>query len=237
LVSNPGAPSATITVLRNAGLGTFTPIGFSNVGPLPTTIDPADVDNDRDIDVVFLSTFVPPLPDPPQSQAGVLVNSDGKGALATATFTLVNGIADSLALADLNNDSFIDIVTNNRVLETVSYALNQSGQSFSGFVGLNLSGEPDAITAGDFNGDGTIDIAAVVPGVSGDELKPFPNLIAGSQQVQFDPTQPVDSLDGDSILIATADFDGGGISDVVTINDQSALASFAGGPPALASVL
>ena len=92
----------------------------------------------------------------------VLLNNGNGGFTATADSPIAAGSnSAAVAIGDINNDKFADLVTANEGGDSVSVLLNQAGGSgkFDAAVSFSVGRYPDAVTLGDFNSDGHLDVA------------------------------------------------------------------------------
>jgi hypothetical protein len=152
---------------------------------------------------------------------------------------------------DLTADGLPEIVTANAGDGTVSIILNNGGFSFQPSVSLSLGESvattvtPSSLAALDMDGDGDPDLALVADGGSGSERMVL--ALRNDFNVEADQlaiTTPID-LEGDpsARLVVSADLDGDGDADLITINaaDGGMLAggggAGSGGTPSAVSVL
>ncbi len=225
--------NGTISYLIAIGGGGFGAPVVRPAGVRPSVIDPANVDNDRDIDVIALSTL-------PQNFGGglfteggnltVLRNTDGAGNLASADFYTVNGTAQGMSHGDLDNDMLEDFTVGNTTGNGITYFRNAGEALFEGGVLAPLNGDPNSHVAVDFDGDGDLDIAATVDTGASNELQVLPNLLdgGGPNALQFGPPF-VPDVGGEPLLVDTGDVDGDQSIDLIVITDDVALAGGGGG--------
>ncbi|CAF0803701.1 unnamed protein product [Adineta steineri] len=122
-------------------------------GVEPWGLATADLNNDNFIDIVITNYG--------SSALNVLLN-DGYGNFNRRDTYYIGGTPMSVALADLNNDTFIDIIAANWGDKYVYIFLNKQNGKFQTYQRLTTdSSYATAVTTGDFNRDGKIDIAAV----------------------------------------------------------------------------
>jgi hypothetical protein len=237
--------NGTITYIPSTGGGFGAPL-VRPAGVRPSVIDPADVDNDRDIDVVALSTLPESFSGGPFTEGGNLTtieNADAAGNLGSAVFYSASGAVQGMNHGDLDNDTFEDYIVGNLTGHGITYFRNAGSMLFEGGVLAPLGGDPISQVAVDFDGDGDLDIAAAVDVGAFTELQVLPNLIDGGppNALQFGP--PI-VPDGDgALLVDKADVDGDQSPDLIVITDGAALAGgggegggIAGEPPAFARV-
>ncbi|HEY2589711.1 MAG TPA: VCBS repeat-containing protein [Tepidisphaeraceae bacterium] len=160
----------------------------------------------------------------------VLINN-GDGTLQKPVYYNVGGdnsISDqpsSVALADFNHDGLPDIVTCLQISGSVSILLNNPADpgTFLPPVLYKVPGNPLAVTTGDFNGDGNIDLAVVG---SGFQIRGI-NVLLGNGNGTFGPavTYPGPYF-ADSIAAGT--FTNSGHEDLIVGSFQGPLEYFAG---------
>jgi len=130
----------------------------------------------------------------------------------------VGGAPDGIAVGDFNDDGRMDIVTANTVntpasTNTIISVLFGNGNgTFQPPVPLSAGQGPDAVAVGDFNGDGTPDIA-VANSTDGTVSVLLSN---GNGTFQGQRTFAVEA---DPLAIAVGDLTGNGDVDIVTTNN------------------
>jgi hypothetical protein len=145
-----------VSVLLNAGDGTFAAPASYAAGTTPNTVAIGDLNGDGKPDIALASTT---------SDGGgvaVLLNlGTGKfgAAIVYATGTFPRGIA----IGDLNGDGFPDIATaySLRDCNGMSVLVNKGTGTFGVPIPYPLAGSPSSLAVADLNGDGKVDLAVV----------------------------------------------------------------------------
>ena len=141
--------SNNISVLLNAGTGSFnTQIAYA-VGFYPTGVSTADFNGDGKSDIVSANDG--------SNTVSVLLNT-GTGSFGTQTTYTVGHSSNSVSTADFNGDGKSDIVTTNGGSNTISVLLNNGTGAFSAQTTYTVGAFPDAISIADFNADGMDDV-------------------------------------------------------------------------------
>tara|TARA_R110002124_G_scaffold240363_1_gene405557 strand:- start:52 stop:9615 length:9564 start_codon:yes stop_codon:yes gene_type:complete len=137
------------TVFINDQDGTFTSSG--NIGSIGSNVDriyAADLDNDKDIDLVITG-----------SDAAVhIVLNDGDG-----TFTSGSAIAGQyrgVEFIDIDGDGFVDAVLTSRINDQVSVRINDGTGGFGAATDYAMT-DPEDVSAFDYDNDGDMDFAVV----------------------------------------------------------------------------
>ena len=184
-----------------------------------------DVNNDGKQDLVASTT---------DGEAAVLYG-DGVGGFGGLRVFAAGSIPAAVALADLNHDGNLDIVTANSGDNTVGVLLGDGAGGFNRAAGspFAVGRTPRAVAVADVNGDGKQDIAAANAGdntvtiLRGDGAGGFA-VASGSPFAAG--TTPV--------ALAVADFDGDGRQDVAVANiGGSAVTVLAGSLAATSAAL
>jgi hypothetical protein len=187
--------------------GTPSGIFFDRV-TLPTLADPlyaacGDIDEDGDIDILG-GRYTGG-----SNSVHVFLNN---GDQTFTDFTQVSGLTFSpdLELADINNDSHLDILTLSPTNELVKIHLGNGDGTFPKSIILD-AGEATDIEVADMNGDGLIDL--VVSNSSGESISVYHGTSSGifDERVNYHGG----GVPGD---IEPVDFDGDGRLDIASVN-------------------
>jgi hypothetical protein len=158
MVTDTSGPS--LTVLLNDGNADFSEAPGSPVvvGLGPLSITASNLDGDGDLDIAVANFF--------DNNITVLLN-DGTGGFSEALGSpvAVGSEPDSLTAGDLDGDEDLDLTMTNRADDNVTVLLNNGSGSFSGAAGspFPVGNLPQAITTGDLDEDGDLDLAAAIP--------------------------------------------------------------------------
>jgi hypothetical protein len=199
-----------VTVLLNDGGGGFSEAAGSPVavGNQPRDITASDFDGDEDLDLAVANFF--------DNNVTVLLNDGnaGFGEAAGSPFS-VGALAASLTTGDLDGDGDLDLTVVNRNDNNITVLLNDGSAGFSEAAGspFSVGNLPQAITTGDLDGDGDLDL--IVTDTSGPSLTVMLN--DGDGDFSEAPGSPI--LVGAGPLSLTAkDFDRDGDLDMGVAN-------------------
>ncbi|MGA2741454.1 MAG: VCBS repeat-containing protein [Bryobacteraceae bacterium] len=162
----------------------------------PTFIAVGDLNGDGHPDLIVdtkVGSFFYP------STSWILLGN-GDGTFQPATYTL-GGPGGYVALADVNGDGILDIVTAQAVYLGNGDATFRKPQPLPG---IEIDGPFSSLTIADFNGDGKPDVAVLTDGMVG--------LLLGNGDGTFD--WEASFVAGSPIAMAVADFNGDGLPDV-----------------------
>jgi hypothetical protein len=205
----------TVVLLTNitaAGLGgaAFIVGDVADVEDDPTVIDPEDVDNDRDVDLVVNGRG--------GNKASVVPNgvtaAAGGSIFLPAVQLPVGDMPVDLALCDLDDNGFPDIVTANHGDGTLSVILNLGGLVFGTAMNVPVGDMPRSVAPGDFDGDGDCDLVALA---SDPEVGHAVRLLENLGGAIFGAIVSY-GAGGDPNWIEAGDLDNNGLADVVTVN-------------------
>lgn len=167
-------------VLLNDGTGT---LKFASAVPSGTGtqgVNPLDLDQDKDVDVVAMNAG---LPDDPSTwtvtvNLNLLVESRGTfSGFAPPTAYAVGPSPVALGSGDLNGDGAPEVVTGNSGDDTISILVNKGDGTYEQAVHLDAGGTPTALVLVDLDEDvrADLDIALIVETMDGPSLTVFRN--------------------------------------------------------------
>jgi hypothetical protein len=233
IVAAVSSGAGVLNVFANDGAGRFTLITSEEAGDDPVDIDPADVDNDKDLDLVVVThqTVQPPGQGSTQV-AGVLAyeNLDGGIVFSDPVFQSAGGLASSFLQGDddnsgfdLNADGFLDVVMTNTQQGSLTIMLNQGDGTLGGALQQPLAGVPLSAAGADLDLDQDIDLAIVVDqGEDGHELVVLQNTLNpldGGIQLGFQEFPDVPSTEA-PLLVTAGDVNGDQLDDLIVINEE-----------------
>jgi hypothetical protein len=195
-----------VTLLLNDGTGRFSTAPASpldvGVGPHPHAIETIDLDGDGHLDL---------LVDDRNAEAIAVFRGSGHGTFATPGSRIDVGGDPyrGMALADVDGDGAVDLVTPNRNEIAVVLSAVPSGSPSPVTIPAD---QPFTVAAGDITGDGVIDL------VTGAEQGPV-WILRGTGSGRFEPDEAlVWRQPSGAKKVVVGDLDGDGVQDAVLTN-------------------
>jgi hypothetical protein len=206
----PNANDNTVSILLGNGDGTFTAASGSpfSVGSGPLAIAAVDFNGDGNLDLAVANFN--------DGTVSILLGN-GKGSFTAASGSpvVVGPHPDYVTVGDFNGDGKLDLAVVNEGDSTVSILLGNGDGTFTGASGspFSVGSGSLAIVAGDFNGDGNLDLA--VTNLSGNTV----SILLGNGKGSFTAAagSPITVGNG-PWSIAVGDFNGDGSLDLAVTN-------------------
>lgn len=217
VVSNSG--DSTVEVLLNTGGGSFQPQTPAAVGKNPVAIAVADVNHDGKLDVATANAD--------DNNVSVLLGTgDGNFQPSSETFA-VGSNPSGITAADFGNGVIGLAVTNQGVESddpkcqvpgsyTMSVLLGNGDGSFQNQATYPTGCSPTAITSGDFNGDGKMDL--FVANRRANTASLFYGNGDGTFQGSVESPAPTFGIGWQASALATVDLNQDGALDVLSVN-------------------
>lgn len=225
LVVSTTNSDGTLVAYRGQGDGTFGPPASVPLPGWSHDLVTGDVSGDGKPDAVVVVTTE--IVDGKEARLLAVLQGLGDGSFAPAETIEIAALPQRVVLADLDADGDLDIAASaqppDAAMDELHVLLNQGGGSFAPSVAYGTGYFAQGVAAGDFDGDGKVDLA-VANGNGGDV-----SLYVGSGDGSFAQAVSVPS-DPYQNGIATADFNGDGKLDLaVTTSDGFVALVNAGG--------
>ena len=164
-VSNPtGSLNPYISLLFGKGDGTFKPAvnRVTGINLTSGSIASADFNGDGKVDLVTIGDFLPPGSVGPHQGGLLVLLGIGDGTFQVPIVFQTGGVANNLAIGDLNNDGNMDVVVTNQGLpyvDSVGVLLGVGDGTFLPVANYTVGTYPSGVSLIDFSGDGNLDMA------------------------------------------------------------------------------
>jgi hypothetical protein len=197
----------TVGVLLGTGTGTFSNRTDYSTGATsnPNCLAVADVNADGHPDVLTANTG--------NNTVGVLLGTSAGGFGAVATYAVgpLSG-PHSLAVADVNGDGQLDVLTANSTADAVGVLLGTGQGGFGAAMpyAVGLNSRPFAVAVADVNGDGQLDVLTANSGTG------TTGVLLGTGMGSFGPVRTYSTGPTSQPLgLAVADVNGDGHPDLL----------------------
>jgi hypothetical protein len=213
--------AVNVSILDGSGDGSFgAPRSFGAGGGPPASIYPgdpdifaADLDSDGFTDLVLGK---PGRPGSPESTNTTVVLGDGEGGFGDPQIFRAGENPYGVTAADLDGDGILDIATaslNDQAPSSprLSWRRGIGDGTFHESELVPIVTSPNDLVSGDLDGDGTADLAVIVP----DTILVF----LGKGSGAFQTMQTVDA-GGQIVSVATADLDNDGAVDLLATDES-----------------
>lgn len=143
---------SNLTVLLNAGNGTFGPHTWYNTGDNDDDVVMVDVDGDADLDLATSNLY---------SDTVSLLLNNGNGTFAAQRTYAAGDTPSGIAAGDFDGDSHPDLVVANHNANTISILRNNADGTFEAPVAFGVGQGPSNVAVGQLNVDDLPDLLVV----------------------------------------------------------------------------
>ena len=147
----------TLTVLTNNGSGGFVLASSPVVGSGPYMVTTADVNGDGKVDLIT-ANFGANYGFSGGGNTLTVLTNNGSGIFGSNATINVGSGPIAVAVADVNGDGKVDLISANYNDKTLSVLTNNGSGGFVLATNLSVVGHPNSVTVTDVNGDGKVDL-------------------------------------------------------------------------------
>jgi predicted dehydrogenase len=203
--------SNDVSVFLGNGNGTFQAAQNFAVGSYPNGLAVADVNGDGHLDLITANTA-----NATGNTVSVLLGN-GNGTFQAAQNFITDTVPIKVAVADVNGDGKLDIVTANTG-GTVSVLLGNGNGTFQAATNISVgSGTyPASVAVADLNGDGKLDLVTANNGDSANTV----SVLLGNGNGTFKAATNF-AIGTEPVGVAVADLNGDGHPDLIATNESS----------------
>lgn len=225
--------TGVVILLFNNGLGQFLSTTPVPAGSNPESVDPLDLDQDKDVDLVTMNAGLPGVDGDSTVTISVNLLAENGGVYSGFSAPVAYAVGEgpvALATGDLTGDGAPEVVTANAESGTISVLVNRGDGTFFPAIDLPAGGTPQAVVLADLDNDDAadLDVAVLVDAGGTPELTVYRNDTAGDF-LALAPLFNAQTLFGIPAALAAGNADDDGPADLVTAGAAGGATDAAGG--------